>query len=137
MTIDQEDKKGLSNLRMEKARQFFGDAEANLREGRLNTAVNRSYYAALNAVRSLLILKGANPGTHEGNVTMLSLRFVKPGLMSVDVVKSFKILLARRTDVDYGDFAAIDRAEAEDSLKISEEVIEKVDLLRKKMVSEM
>jgi len=43
MTIDQEDKKGLSNLRMEKARQFFGDAEANLREGRLNTAVNRSY----------------------------------------------------------------------------------------------
>jgi len=57
--------------------------------------------------------------------------------MSVDVVKSFKILLARRTDVDYGDFAAIDRAEAEDSLKISEEVIEKVDLLRKKMVSEM
>jgi len=57
--------------------------------------------------------------------------------MSVVVVKSFKILLARRTDVDYGDFAAIDRAEAEDSLKISEEVIEKVDLLRKKMVSEM
>ena len=46
---------------MAKAIEWPGDARANVREGRHKTAVNRAYYAALNAVRSLLILEGANP----------------------------------------------------------------------------
>lgn len=89
---------------MAKARQFLEDARANLAEGRHKTAINRSYYAAFNDARSILILEGANPETHEGVITMLSLRLVKPGLLPVDVVKDFKVLLSRRTDADYGDF---------------------------------
>jgi len=42
--------------------------------GRHRTSVNRAYYAALNAVRAILILEGVNPETHEGAVTLLSLR---------------------------------------------------------------
>jgi uncharacterized protein (UPF0332 family) len=36
----------------------------------------------LNAARALLILEGVNPETREGVITMLSLRFAKPGLLS-------------------------------------------------------
>jgi uncharacterized protein (UPF0332 family) len=135
MTLESGDKKSLSNIRMAKAYEFLGDARANLKQKRYKTAINRSYYAALNAARSILILEGANPETHEGVVTMLSLRFIKPGILPVDIVKKFKILLSRRTDVDYGDFETIDKADAEDSIKITEKIIKTIDKARKKITS--
>ena len=104
MILEIKDKQVLSDARMEKAREFLADARATYDDKRYRTSVNRAYYAALNAVRAILILEGANPETHDGAVTLLSLRFVKTGVLPVDVVKKFKVLLSRRTDVDYGDF---------------------------------
>ncbi len=134
MTLEAQDKKSLSDVRMAKAHEFLADARANFKDGRHKTAVNRSYYAALSAIRAILILDGANPETHEGAVTMLSLRFIKTGLLPVDVVKKFKVLLSRRTDVDYGDFETIDKADAEDSIKITEELLAQIDKAKKKML---
>lgn len=134
MTLEEKDKRALSDVRMTRAMDFLEDARANLRENRYRTAINRSYYAALSAARSILILEGANPETHEGVVTMLSLRFVKPGLLPVEVVKHFKILLSRRTDVDYGDFDTTGFAEAEDSLKITEQIMKLIDAAREKLM---
>jgi uncharacterized protein (UPF0332 family) len=68
---------------------------------------------------------------------MLSLRFVKTGLLPVDLIKQFKLLLSRRTDVDYGDFDTVDTAEADDSLKSAENIITHVDQLRLKLISEL
>ncbi|HOJ28472.1 MAG TPA: HEPN domain-containing protein, partial [Spirochaetota bacterium] len=79
MTLSSEDKKTLSQFRLQKAKEFLDDAQKNFDDGRYRTSVNRSYYAALNAARALLILEGANPETHDGVITMLSLRFVKKG----------------------------------------------------------
>jgi len=134
MSLSSEDKKVLSEIRFEKASEFLKDARANLKETRLKTAINRSYYSALNAVRALLILEGVNPESHSGAVTMLSLRFVKTGLLPVEVIKSFKILLSRRADVDYGDFEHITTAEAEDSVDRAEKILEQIDTLRKKLI---
>jgi uncharacterized protein (UPF0332 family) len=133
MTLESQDKKSLSEIRMAKAYEFLEDARANYKDGRYKTSINRSYYAALNAARSILILEGANPETHEGTITMLSLRFIKPGLLPVDIIKKFKVLFSRRTDVDYGDFDNIDKTDAEDSIGITGEIIELIDKARKKM----
>jgi uncharacterized protein (UPF0332 family) len=135
MTLTAEEKATLSNVRMEKAREFLDDARANLKEKRYRTAVNRSYYAVLNAVRSLLILQGANPETHEGVITILSLKFIKTGALPVKIIKGLKMLLTRRTDVDYGDFDTIDSKEADDSIKIAEEIIDTIDKKRKSMIN--
>lgn len=137
MILDIKDKKTLSDARMEKAKEFLADARATYNDKRYRTSVNRSYYAALNAARAILILEGASPETREGTVTMLSLRFIKTGILPVEIIKKFKILLSRRTDVDYGDFDTIDNAEAEDSLKSAEEVIEAIDLARTKLIAEL
>ncbi len=134
MTLGPQDKRNLSDLRMSKALEFLEDARANLGEGRYRTAINRSYYAALSAARSILILEGPNPEPHDGVVTMLGLRLVKPGLLPVDVVKDFKLLLSRRTDVDYGDFDTIDRADAEDSGRITGDMIDLIERTRKTLV---
>ena len=77
MILETRDKRVISDTRMEKAREFLLDARATFEERRYRTSVNRAYYAALNAVRAILILEGANPETHDGAVTLLSLRFVK------------------------------------------------------------
>jgi len=137
VTLEAKDKKALSDIRIKKALEFLEDANANFRDLRYRTSVNRSYYAVLNAARALLILEGANPETHHGIITMLSLRFVKPELLSVKSIKDFKVLLSRRTDVDYGDFESIDASDAEDSLKVASEMIKELDRVRKKMMGSL
>ena len=134
MNLEAQDKRNLSDARMVKALEFLDDARANLREGRDKTAVNRSYYAALSAARAILILEGTNPETHDGVMTMLSLRFVKRGLLAVEVVKDFKLLLSRRTDVDYGDFDTIDRPDAEDSIRLAERMLSVIDAARQRLL---
>lgn len=130
------DKKAISEARMAKAREFLADARATYQDHRYRTSVNRAYYAALNAARSLLILEGANPGTHEGTVTLLNLRLVKTGILPVGVLKQFKALLSRRTDVDYGDFDTIDAEEAEASLNSAKQIVETLDTMRNRMFRE-
>ena len=84
MTFSPEDKNALSDIRIEKASEFLEDAHANFEGTRLKTAINRSYYAALNAIRALLILEGVNPETHNDAITTLSLRFIKSGLLPIN-----------------------------------------------------
>jgi uncharacterized protein (UPF0332 family) len=127
MTLSPDEKRDISAVRIQKAAEFLEDARASFNEKRYRTSVNRSYYAVLNAVRALLIMDGANPETHEGIITMLSLRFIKPEKMPVSVIKDFKVLLSRRTDVDYGDFDSIDREDSNDSLTKAETIINEIE----------
>ncbi|MBI3392079.1 MAG: HEPN domain-containing protein [Nitrospirae bacterium] len=137
MTLAPRDKRAISEVRMEKAVEFLSDARAAHREGRHRTSVNRAYYAALNAARALLILEGASPETHEGAITLLSLRFVKTGLLPVDLVREFKTLLSRRTDVDYGDFDTIGPREALQSVKSAGKIVSMIDKVRKRMLADL
>lgn len=137
MTLSGYDKKTLSEVRFAKARATLTDARANLAGERLNTAVNRSYYAALNAVRALLILEGVNPQSHAGAVTTLGLRFIRTKLLPVSVTKDFKLLMARRSDVDYGDFEVISPEEADDSVQRAEQILNRIDPLRKQLAADL
>jgi uncharacterized protein (UPF0332 family) len=137
VSLDLKDKISLSDTRIEKAKEFLADAIAAYNDNRYGTSVNRAYYAVLSATRAILILEGANPQTHEGVATLLSLRFIKTGILPVDIIKKFKMLLSRRTDADYGDFDTIDAAEAEDSLKSAEQIIGTIERVRTKLVAEL
>lgn len=123
MTLSSEEKRVLASYRIKKAKEILEDAKFNFENGRYATALNRSYYAVLNAARSLLILKGIDPTSHSGVKTMLSLHFVRTGLLNIQYIDYFKILLSRRTDVDYGDFEEIDKEKAEDSFKKAQEFL--------------
>ena len=137
MTLSVDDKRALSDVRFAKALDALADARANLAEERLNTAVNRSYYAALGGVRALLILDGVNPESHGGAATTLGLRFIRTKLLPVTVAKDFKTLMARRTDVDYGDFESISQSEAEDCVQRADRLLNQIDTLRKRLAAEL
>ena len=134
MTLEKSDKINLSNIRMEKAEDFIADADENLKNGRYRTAINRSYYAILSASRSLLILEGFNPLSHEGIVTMLSLHFVKKELLPVSLIKSYKKLYAMRTDADYGDFDLPSEDDARDSVLTAKDITAAINNARKAMM---
>jgi len=68
---------------------------------------------------------------------MLSLRFIKTEILPVHIIKNFKTLFSKRTDVDYGDFDTTSSSDAEESLKSAEEIIEAIDVVRKKLIAEM
>jgi uncharacterized protein (UPF0332 family) len=53
MTLDKEEKKTLSKYRLEKAERLLEDARLLFKESRWESAVNRSYYAALSAAKCL------------------------------------------------------------------------------------
>ena len=137
MTLSADDKRTLSEVRFAKAQEALADAQATLVQNRLNTAVSRSYYAALSGIRSLLILDGVNPESHAGAMTALGLRFIRTRLLPVSVAKDFKTLMTRRTDVDYGDFESISPAEAEDCVQRAQELLNQIDTLRRRLAAEL
>lgn len=132
-----EEKTALSNHRFEKGLETLSDAESNFSGGTYKTSVNRSYYAALHAARSLLILKGVDPLRHEGVITMLSLHFIRPNTLPAETVRIFKHLLSLRTDVDYGDFEVITAGDAEDALKQAKKFIEIIEPVREQLIKEL
>ncbi|MEW6416935.1 MAG: HEPN domain-containing protein [Nitrospirota bacterium] len=132
-----EEKRTLSDLRSTKSREALSDALNNFKAGMYKTSVNRSYYAVLHSARSLLILKGIDPLRHEGVKTMMSLHFIKAGIIPQEVIKIFKELLAIRTDVDYGDFETVDKSEAEKAIKKARRFIKIIESARKNLIKEI
>jgi len=79
-----------SGLRLT-AMTFFG----------LFTSPSRLYYYIFYHVRALLLSKGLEPKTHEGSLRLLSLHFVKEGILSNKMSHIFSKLMKFREEADY------------------------------------
>ncbi|MGQ9569976.1 MAG: HEPN domain-containing protein [Thermodesulfovibrionales bacterium] len=137
MTLSVKDKIELSRYRLEKAKRLFQDALNLFNSGSYESSINRSYYAVLTASRSLLILRGIDPETHEGVKTMLSKEFIRTDLLPKEFGETFRSIQARRMDSDYGDYIEIGLNEASDSLKRTEEFIRKVEEVSKVIIENL
>jgi uncharacterized protein (UPF0332 family) len=135
--LNSEEKIILSDIRFKKSEEMLADAVKSLKNGMYMTSVNRSYYAALHAARSLLILKGVDPVSHDGVKTMISLHFIKPKILSQEVMRYFKNLMTLRTDVDYGDFESIEKNEVNGALKQAKRFLKIIDSVRMKLIKEI
>lgn len=137
MTLNKEEKKALSRYRLEKAERLLDDARLLLKEGRWESSVNRSYYAALSAAKSALILFGVDPKTHEGVKTMINKKLVLDGIIPKEYGKWFRNLLFEREDADYADYTEIDSSDAEDAFKNASRFIEKIKKVAGTLIKEL
>lgn len=112
MTLTPADKYTLAQYRLEKANRLLADARLLLEQHRWESAVNRSYYAALSAARAALILFGADPRTHEGVKTMVNQKLVLGGYLSKEQGRWFRDLFFEREEVDYADYVTTDQGDA-------------------------
>ena len=126
MTLSIEEKKSLSRYRLEKAERLLDDSRLLLKEGRWESSINRSYYAALSAAKAALILFGIDPKTHEGVKTMVNKKLIIEGLLPKEHGKWFRSLLLEREDADYADYITVDSSDAEEAYKNAFAFIEKI-----------
>lgn len=104
-----EDRKNLIEYRLSRASETLEEAQYNADGGYFNTAVNRLYYAAYYAASSLMLAYGLTSTSHAGIKTMLSLHFVRTGLLDIEYGRTFMTLFESRQSGDYEDFVYCDQ----------------------------
>lgn len=97
----------LARHRLSRAREAFSEGEHLLARGALLGAVNRFYYAAFYASRSLLATRQVDSARHSGVISLFQQHFVKTGVIEGEVAKVLPRSFEKRQDTDYGDFATI------------------------------
>lgn len=114
-----------SNARDEMAKgdEALREAEVLLRERLFNGAISRAYYAAYHWASALLITKGLEPKTHRGKIQMLSLHFVRPGLISEEAAGDLSRLEDFREIGDYSSAVSFEEKDARDAIRRAENFI--------------
>lgn len=124
---DQLDTGSISDLiiyRLQRANETLEEADYNAKGGYFNTAINRLYYACYYAASALMLANELSATTHKGIKTLLSLNFVKTGIIDPKYGRIYQQLFENRQSGDYEDFVYCDqnmfnelRPEAEDFIK--------------------
>jgi uncharacterized protein (UPF0332 family) len=128
-----EEKRALIEYRLERARETLDDARMMLNAGRINSTVNRLYYACFYAVSALLITRGFSTSKHGYLRSLMHREFVKTGIIPEDLAKHFDVLFNNRLEGDYADFISFKAEQVAGWLKPTEEFINHVDRLIRTM----
>jgi len=86
---------------LERAEECLKEAEALHEKGLETGAVSRLYYHVFHLVRALLLSKALEPKTHEETARLLSMYFIKPGVLDTGVSHFFTKLMKYREEADY------------------------------------
>ena len=70
--------------------------------------MSKIYYAAFYAASALLAAKRLKPKTHSGVRNLFTKEYILTGIMDKHFVEVYNLLLAKRFEVDYEEFAFID-----------------------------
>lgn len=107
-TLTEDQRKALVQYRLERAKATIEEAKFNAGGEYYNTAVNRLYYSGYYAASALMLTFGLEAATHAGIKTMLSLKFIKEGLLDKEYGKTYMTLFENRQSGDYEDFVYCD-----------------------------
>ncbi len=96
-----------------RARSLREAAGKELAAGICERAAATLYFAAVHACRALLASRGIEPRSHRGLRSLVSLHFVKPGILSPEVARALSDLQEAREGSDYIATFTVSREEAE------------------------
>jgi uncharacterized protein (UPF0332 family) len=123
----------LARHRLGRAKEAFAEGEHLLTKSGFMGAVNRFYYAAFYAARSLLALRELDSSRHSGVISLFQKNFVKAGLVTTENAKALPRAFEKRQKSDYGDFSTVTvkeangvRAEVSRFLEECEQVLERL-----------
>ncbi len=113
----------------ERAHESISEAKYLRDGGYFNGAVTRLYYACFNAARGLLTANGISTSTHNGVKTMISMNFIRKGLLSIEHGATLTDLFNQRHASDYDAYAFRDASSVDYLLPKAEAFIAAVELL--------
>lgn len=100
------------------------DAARYLLNGeKYDSAVSSAYYASFHAAKALLLEKESQPKTHQGISSELGKLYREE--LGSEMTRNFSQIQTRREEADYSTNKSFDEADAEDSIRKSEELIDK------------
>lgn len=120
--------KELSKYRFERAKEDLETAEANLRDGRLKAALNRSYYAIFHGLRAVTILSGFDSSKHSGIIAYFNKTYVKTGIFEGGISELIKNASRMREKSDYQDFFVVAREDVEQQIENSKYVLHEIEI---------
>lgn len=99
----------LIEYRLIRAKDTLDDAHILAEKSKLNSTINRLYYAAYYAVTALLLKSDIRTTTHNGVKSYFSEYFVKTNIISKDLGKIYSQLFTWRHKGDYDDLFDFDK----------------------------
>lgn len=107
----------LSKYRFEKAEGNLSLAISLAEGGQYAAALNRAYYAAFDAMRSVNALDSFDSSKHSGVIAYFNQHFVKTGFFSADTSAVIRRSSLLREKSDYEDFYEPEPEETEECIR--------------------
>jgi uncharacterized protein (UPF0332 family) len=117
----------LSEYRMNRARETLADAKSLLEGNRVESSINRSYYAIFHALRAVTALDGFDSSKHSGIIAHFNRVYVKEGVFDKELSKLIRVAFNTREKADYDDFAEVTYEMAAEQIAAAEKVIAAVE----------
>ena len=106
--LSDSDRRALVAYRIQRAKETLREVDYLIEGDFYNAAVSRLYYACYYMAVALLVAHKLETQTHAGVKNMLSLHFVKKGLLDTEIAKIFFRLFDLRHNNDYEDYCFCD-----------------------------
>lgn len=117
---------------LEKTKRKLQAAERLYEDGFYDDSISRAYYAMYQVAIALLMTKDLTPKTHSGVLTMLSLHFVKTGIVKKKYFDMFAHAKEARENGDYEAFYMPTKEEARLVLRNAKQFIDEIERILKK-----
>lgn len=125
--MTQEQRADLVAYYFERAHESISEAKYLQDGGYFNGAVTRLYYACFNAARGLLTANGIDASTHNGVKSMISMNFIRKGILSIEHGATLTDLFNQRHISDYEAYAYRDASSVEFLLPKAEAFVKAVE----------
>lgn len=123
--------KDLSYYRYELALETLEVAKLCFYNKHYKDCINRSYYAAFYAVKSILALEIIDFKRHKDVVGYFNQNYVATEIFPKDVGKKLGRLQKKRETSDYDDFYLVSKEEADEQLQSTQYIINEVEIYLK------
>ena len=137
MSLNIEERTAVVEFRLEKAQRAYEQAAGVVQMRYWETAANRLYYAAYNAVSALLIAYGYNAQSHSGVTHLFGQHFVKTGLVPTEFGRLYHKLFSMRLTGDYDDTYGITDADVLPYIEPARTLIEFISKLTKERINQL
>jgi hypothetical protein len=125
----------LIKYRLERSREALEEARMLLEEGHTNTYINRLYYACFYAVSALLLMKELSSAKHSGVRALFHQKFVKPGLVAIELGQLYDRLYDNRQKADYADLVRFDIEEVRNWYGEAERFLDEIEKIIKEEIT--
>ena len=125
--MNDEEKKSLSIVRLEKAKENLTAAYTLISSGDFRIATTRTYYAVFHAMRAVLALDGVDMKHHSGVISEFRKRYLKTDIIDRGLSKTISELFDLRTDCDYDDFFIISKEEAKKAVEKADDFVKVIE----------